>query len=670
MALESDRIFREGPTLPARPLGGPLAPPSAPPPVPPPVQAVPPIAAREPLLLADEPDAGDLLGAAEAVRPLAELCLSPEAQTPFLVGIVGPAGSGKSFALRRLAATIEALSAAAGKAKSTPLLSRVVVAPLDAAGVSGDPASALASAAFVALEREQGGASYAALADEAAHATADPRRAAAAATERHDEIIRRLDSERLARDDVEAKRARLAELLLYETPGSRVDSFIRTSRPAIESRLRRFGLAEGDAAANYRDLVRDLSSLGATSRFGLLPRAIWGFRGQGRLLFLAALAFIAAFAVDRLRSPSADAALRGLSDSLAPVADWLDAHSDGLERAIEALIVLGLVALFINVWRAIGFSTMLYRGLRLLKIDIRDRRRELDATAARLERRVVTLGAEAEAASQRAEALAKRAGGGQNLSRAPGPVFLKALETPTKAAREFFVELSRLMTAPGATAPRRLIFVIDNLEALPPTEATRLIETTSALLGPGCAALIACDPARTVGETGARNWRGHLFQVVLDAGALTHGGGERLAARLLSGASRGPSPSEADASVSAVAEPLAASETALLTALAALTDGTPRALKRFHNAYRLARVAKAPRAVVALCLAALQSPNPSLAASLREALLADGHAFEDPAGPPDLVAAARTARASEGKPISKADALAAWDAARRYAPMD
>ena len=93
-----------------------------------------------------------------------------------------------------------------------------------------DPASALAAAAFVALERERGGVSYPALADEAAHATTDPRRAALAAADRHDEIIRRLETERAAREEVEAKRARLPELLLYETPGSRVNSFIRTSR--------------------------------------------------------------------------------------------------------------------------------------------------------------------------------------------------------------------------------------------------------------------------------------------------------------------------------------------------------------------------------------------------------------------------------------------------------
>ena len=234
MAIDADRAEREpalAPTLdpvptPAAPRPTPLAPPNS-------------------VLLADSTDTGDLLGVAEAVRPLAELCLSSEAQTPFLAGIIGPAGSGKSFALRRLVDAIDAIADAAAKSPGGPFLSRVVIATVDAAAIEGDPASALASAAFVALERERAGVGYAALADEAAHATTDPRRAALAAADHLDDILRRLEGERAAREEVEAKRARLAEALLYETPGSRVDAFVRISRGTIESRLRRFGLGDG-----------------------------------------------------------------------------------------------------------------------------------------------------------------------------------------------------------------------------------------------------------------------------------------------------------------------------------------------------------------------------------------------------------------------------------------
>ena len=212
MAIDADREERE-PTA-AQSLG-PILPPAAPRPTLP--------GPREPVLFSDKSDSSDLLGVAEAVRPLAELCLAPEAQTPFLAGIVGPSGAGKSFALRRLVGAIDALANAAAKTPGGPFLSRIVIASVDAAGVSADPASALAAAAFVALERDRAGVSYPALADEAAHATTDPRRAALAAADRLDEIVRRLETERVAREEVEAKRARLAELLLYETPGSRVN---------------------------------------------------------------------------------------------------------------------------------------------------------------------------------------------------------------------------------------------------------------------------------------------------------------------------------------------------------------------------------------------------------------------------------------------------------------
>ena len=97
--------------------------------------------------------------------------------------------------------------------------------------------------------------------------------------------------------------------------------------------------------------------------------------------------------------------------------------------------MLGLVALFVNVWRALSFSALLYRGLRILNLDVRERRRELDASLARLERRVAALSAEAEAANKRAETMAKRAGGSPSLSRAPGPAFLRALESRPRPPR-------------------------------------------------------------------------------------------------------------------------------------------------------------------------------------------------------------------------------------------
>ncbi len=632
---------------------------------------------HDPVLHADASDCADLQNTTEAIRPLAELCVVGEAQTPFLAGIVGPSGSGKSFALHRLVESIENLTAAAGKTPGTPFLSRVVVIPIDAAGVSGDPACAIASAAFAALERERDGVGYAALADEAAHAGADPQRAAAAAADRHDEIGKRLEAERAARDEVEAKRARLTEALLYETPGSRVDAFIRASRASIEARLRRFDLAEGDPATNYRDLVRDLDSVGAASRASVAVRSIWAYRSQIQWLAAAAIAFALAFGLDQLRGAQAAAWLRGLGAIFVPLADWLTAHDDMLELAVDVVVVFGLFALFLNVWRAFGFAALLFRGLRLLNQDMRERRRELDASAARLNQRVAALSAEADAAAKHAEATAKRAGGAKPSARAPGPVFARGAEAPAQAARSFFVELGRLISAPAQTSvptPQRLVFAFDNLDALAPANSLRLIEAANSMFGPGCAGVVACDPAALASASGggeaARRRMEKFFQVVVNAQTLSLADGGRFAARLIGSNAVANPVSLVDATQSRLIEPLSQGEAALLTAIAPLAANTPRGVKRFLNAYRIARLSTAPRPAIALMLAVKQSGDGAAHSAMSAALSSALADLPDPAGPPALVEATRAARAANDGVISISDARAAWDVARRYALPD
>ncbi len=287
------------------------------------------------VLLSDRREGPDLWNVGQAMRPLADLCLSPDAETPFALALVGAPGAGKSFALRRLVEAVEA------RARSAPaLISKVVVADVDASLAGADPAGLVASSVYAALEREAGGA-YAGLADEAAHGAIDPRQAASAAADRHDEIIGRLEQERRARDEVEGRRARIAETLLYETPGSRIDSFARASRGAIEARLRRFGFAEGDADRNFRGFVRDLAGLRASSRASVFLRALFAYRGQLRLILLGLLAFALAYAVSWLRTPGAADTLTALSAQLAPALDWVKTHDEALEYAGEALVIVG-----------------------------------------------------------------------------------------------------------------------------------------------------------------------------------------------------------------------------------------------------------------------------------------------------------------------------------------
>jgi hypothetical protein len=614
-------------------------------------------------LLSNRSEGPDFARVGDAMRPLAELCLAPGAETPFALGLIGGRGAGKSFALRRLIDRIESLAQAASGAGAPAFLSKVVIARVDALAVSSDGAGAIAAAVFSALAPERDGApNYAQLADEAAHATSDPRQAASAAVERHDETARRLEQERSARDEVEAKRARIVEALLYDTPGSRIDAFARAGRAKIEGRMRSFGFTDGDANANFRSLVRDMAGLGPSGRVGVFVRSIWSYGGQAGLLLLAILAFALAVILHWLTSSGAGDALSALSAQLAPALDWVKAHDETLKYTTEALIVLGFVSLFANLWRAARFTSLLFRGVRLLNLDIAERRRELDATAARLERRVAALQLETDAAHQRAENLARRAGGGAAAARPPGPRFARPMDDAAAAARDFMSELARVMSAGAVPAPQRLLVVIDNVDLLPPAEARRLLDVATQMIGPGAALVVACDPGRWGEDASAIAER--LFELVFDVTALAASQSERLAAGLLAPPTPAAQPEAIDSEKSALAEPLGDYELRLLTSLSALI-GNPRATKRFLNAYRLARLGAAPRSAVIVCLAALMSCDRSLALALRWALFSQGGRFDPSLLPPQLASAVESAGLIAMEPAA---VKAAFAAARVYAP--
>ena len=404
----------------------------------PPVSIAPPPPAApvrvEPIFLGDSADGADLLNASQIVQPLAHLCVTPQVQTPFLAAILGPSGAGKTFALRRLAQTIEQLSASSGTA-SGQAAQRVVLARVDAS-IGVEAPVAIASAAYAALDRDSGDVDYSGLLDEIRHAGADPHRAASAASDRHDDLVRKLEAERTQRDDVEAKRARLADALAFDTPGSRIDVFARAHRGTIESQLRRFGLAGSDADSSYRNLARDVSTIGAGGQVGVVLRSIWAYGSQARLLLWGVFAFVLAFILRFLHGQTATDAIEHGSDSLKPAGDWVTAHGDWFDRAAQILFLLGALAIALNLWRALGFSNLLLRGARLLTQETRDRRQDLEARAARLNQRVAALTAEADAAAKRAEVASQRAGG-VTAMRAPGPEFLEASQAPSGAAREF-----------------------------------------------------------------------------------------------------------------------------------------------------------------------------------------------------------------------------------------
>ncbi|HLW89776.1 MAG TPA: P-loop NTPase fold protein [Roseiarcus sp.] len=639
--------------------------------------------AREIPFLADGRHGPDLLEISEAIQPIVELVAHRDSQTPMMIAVVGPSGAGKSFTLGRIAAGVEALRAAA-KTVDGPFVSQIVTVSLDAAAIATDPAAHLAAATYAALCRDNGDGGYAALADEAAHAGADPHLAASKAAERHDEARRRLDAERQARDETEARRARLSDVVLFETPGSRVDAYARASRGRIEARLRRFELLTGEPTANFKELVRDFAGAGAGSRLGLALRSIWAYRRQSRLLLGAIVFFLLALAVSQARGPIVASWLKGLSAGWA--ADWIAAHGDWMDYAITAFLILGGLALALNLWRAFIFTASLYRGVRLLNYEVRERGRELDAASARLNQRVASLSAEAEAAARHAEAADRRAKlrGPVAAERGPAPMFLDPTQAPQAAARAFFAALDRAADGQGeagappvsvtpnppAAVPKRIVLVIDNLDALSPAQALQAIETARSLFGRAFVGLFAFDPRRLAAAIGdkARLTESvdKLFQIVFNAGRVNGVGGERLVARLLGGAAQ-PSRRAYDARQSILGEPIGAAEGALLTALAPFAAATPRGVKRYLNIYRLARVGATSKAAVALALAVEQGGDDKTRGAFARLIAEnpDG-AVPEPLEPPALVAAMRAARASGLGALRSTDLVEAQALANRY----
>ena len=357
--------------------------------------------------------------------------------------------SGGDRRLRRGGQDLRAEAPGSGDRSAEPLaigpangaLARVVVARVDAADGVETPV-AIASAAYAALDRDAGGVDYSALLDESAHAGGDPLRAAKAASERHEEIVRKLEAERSQSDDIEARRARLGDALLYDTPGSRVDVFVRANRGAIEARLRRFDLAGSDPAVSFRDLVRDMTSLGAGSRAAIVLRAIWAYGSQRRLLAWAIVAFALAFGLSWLDRDTTAASIGNL-ERVAEARRGLDRGPCRLDRQgggdfagssarWRSRSIFGAPSVSpACCFAARGCSiTTFAKGV---AIWTRGRGRSINAWL-RCRSRRKPPGRNAEAAARRA--------GGKAAARAPGPDFLDAGQGPSADARAFLAALS------------------------------------------------------------------------------------------------------------------------------------------------------------------------------------------------------------------------------------
>ena len=550
---------------------------------------------------ADHPTGPDYLGRSADAAFLAEVVGHRAVETPLCIGIFGPAGAGKSTFMASLLQAVGRLQHAAEEAGlATPFLSNIAIAHVDAApGMSPARAMKRQVSATLAISHPK-------LFAEASHAGLDPGVAAREAGERLNDARQRLETERRRLDDLNGHHARLADSVLFESAGSRIDIYARSRRAGIERSMRGFGF-EGDSLAAYKTAVRDESEAGGpAARWTGWFRAFWAYRGQGRLLLLAVALLLAAWGLGALvaNEPKLIDLLRSRGDAMSGTAAWLEAHWPWLGSAKRFLELCTLVALAINVLRGLRFLRPILRGVTLLGSDLDVRRRDLDNLLAHQTRRVDTLARESEAASQNAIDAEHRLAAAGPLGSTP----TDQDSSDDSGARSFFDAVAKAMQAAAkdrlsscaAAAPARVVVGIDGLDCFSPSEAAAYLQTACTLLGAaGFVTVVAADREHLVtglAETDpalAASRLKRLIQVPYALGGGSRWSGSGLLARaLLRGSDAKPDSSQhkaLDASHSALDRAWLKTELAVVEAVAPFAGPTPRAVKRFVNLYRIAR---------------------------------------------------------------------------------
>ncbi len=621
------------------------------------------------IFAADLPQGEDALGIEAALRPLAELAVHRDTEAPLTIGLLGGPGSGKSFALAKLLARIDTLSDTGSGRADEAFLSPIATLKIDALALSGEqPAVPLASALYDELAR-----AFPELAREAAHAVRDPQVVAREAAEQLDIGRRRLDTERQNLAELESRRARLTETLLFEQPGSQIDAYARANRSKIESRLEGFGI-KGDAVQNYKSMLRDIAELGgAWARIGAALRSFWAFKGQTRLLVTAAVLILFGLGCGAASVHQAVwlAWLPGANQVFVPTVAWFEAHIAWLQILEQIAFAGAALAIVANLWRGVRFLRPFFRGVRLLEAEVAARRHDLDSLYAHQMRRVDALAADVELIGRRAAEADRRvaSAGGARLDRQAEPSPFAAL-TPKSQAERFFAAISAAIQrgwragepASAMPLPHRILVALDNVDCLPQPKVSDLLEDVRrAFDHAGFVTLIAADPARLAAATRVdpgqssravlEKWVQVPFRIgsglddkhyaslvgyALGRAETAPAEGARQESDVPAEVARGKAqPAPLDWSVST-------EESSLLTALAPLAGQSPRAVKRFVNLYRIAR-AQAPedKGILGFMLA-LEQGGSAAEIGLVEKALATGEpdaAFVLQQGSPRLDAA-------------------------------
>ena len=372
------------------------------------------------VMATDLPASADRLGRVPVARLLAEVVAHGLAETPFCLGIFGPAGSGKSTFLNSVIESVERLEQAA----ETAGLATVFQSKIAVVRVWGEPGAAPSGS----LTRQVSAAlasRYPHVIAETADAGLDPRAAAREADERLNEARQRLDAERRNLDALSGRQAALTDTVLFEMAGSRIDSYARSIRGRIERAVRGFGIG-GDPVIAYKSAVREASEAGGpVARWTGWLHAFWAYRGQGRLLVLAIACLLAAWGVGALiaNEPKLVEAVRSGGEKLTSVADWVEREWHWLHPLKRALELAALASLALNLARGLRFLLPIHRGVVLLRSDLDARRRDLDGLLAHQTLRVERIGTRSRSggpASRRCRAATLFHG---CYGRAAGPLF-------------------------------------------------------------------------------------------------------------------------------------------------------------------------------------------------------------------------------------------------------
>ena len=623
----------------------------------------------------DAPQGADAFGLDAALGGLAELAAHTGASGALTIGIFGPGGSGKSFAVNRLVAMVEGLRDVAAKAgPKSPFVSRLAVARIDASKAEGNVANALAAAVFDALSKPQAEGQFGKFADEIAAGAIDPHATARVASERLMELRRKLDVERQELLELSGRKARLAETVLYQMSGSRIDSYARGNRGRIESRLRSFGFDNGDPVATYKDLVRDVAERGGVAgRISTFLHAMWAFRGQTKLLVYAVVFYVLGWALGHAEAsqPSWIAWMRGLGEGVRPTVTFIQNNAGwlGTLRSLCNWLVLAMLAL--NILRAFRFTSPIFRGVSHLQADMEARRQDIDHLISNQTRLVDDLGMDVETQARRAdeaERIVVAQGVRANAAMSISPFAAKSNVAGDADARAFLRAIGA--GSKNAHAPQRILVAIDNVDALEGARALDFLDDATSSLGhsPFVTVIAADGAALAAGEYG----RGRLMKLVqipfnvanaahLNYGAFVKG--------LLNGAGRGdPGLPQFDVEAAKLDAPMRPGEAALLEALSDVAGRSPRHVLQFVNIYRLARLRMLAYAPLAVAIAVQTGGEPADMAALQRAVARapDDEPLTLEGASARLSAAIDAAAQAQEKPITVWDMRQALNVAAAY----